>query len=163
MLGEAVAGYLERAAGFLPLPAAVAGKAGVEDYLAGADLGEDGFGRGGAAAGEDEEVDGQWGGSGPGLEGGAEVEDLLALEEDTGAAALELGGLYALLTYPLGRGEMAGKKIVFLQKRDIGPDAVEGLGTEEVGAAGGGDEVEEGGMGCLVKGYLRGKGDVAAP
>ena len=163
LLGEAVAGDLELAAGVLPLPATIDGEAGGEDYLAGADLGEDDFGRGGAAAGEDEEVDGQWGGSGPGVEGGAEVEDLLALEKDAGAAALELGGLYAVLPYPLGRGEVVGEKIVFLQKRDIGPDAVEGLGAEEVGGAGGGDQVEEGGMGCLVEGYLRGKGDVAAP
>ena len=151
LLGEAVAGDLELAAGVLPLPATIDGEAGVEDYLAGADLGED------------EEVDGKWGGSGLDLEGGAEVEDLLALEEDTGAAALELGGLYAVLPYPLGRGEVVGEKIVFVQKRDIGPDAVEGLGAEEVGGAGGGDQVKEGGMGCLVEGYLRGKGDVAAP
>ena len=58
MLGEAVAGNLELAAGVLPLPATIDGEAGVEDYPAGADLGEDGFGRGGAAAAEDEEVDG---------------------------------------------------------------------------------------------------------
>ena len=38
LLGEAVAGDLELAAGVLPLPATIDGEAGVEDYLAGADL-----------------------------------------------------------------------------------------------------------------------------